>query len=1058
MIKKIIFPILFLSCIAHGFCAVVPLGEGGYLDEIPPEYKGPSNRLGSAVYPKTDASMVLPPKTNQWWSSIIWQYHPENPWSENLFALPLSFKAKRTGLGVGYSNKAFVDPEILQPKGHKTQEYHFHYLEDFVVGTRGLDAEKTTVADYGDWTVTAAWKGGAGSIEATIGHGLPFTYFTSVVGIAEIRANADLDVWHQENNSLAFTLNGHHYVIFGPLGSNWTVEGRLIFSELGGKDYFSLALLSERSLEALEIFQQHAFSFVTGSQVFWEYDVESSEILATFTLNTIEKEPVSDGTTLQALFRHQWQYLEDSLSLNHSYVSPRGEMKLIEGNIFRCRFPFSGVLPELPFVVPDGSDSNFSREKMERFLNDIYLQSPTERWNQLTLGDTYWFGKALGKITRLVHIADQLGNQEAFDLFLQELKAHVVDWLDGEKPHVYAYDQNWHTLIGFPPSYGSNTELNDHHFHYGYLIMAAACIAQYDPAWEKDYGEMIRLIIKDPANWERNDFRFPFLRNYDVYAGHGWANGAQLFAAGNNQESSSESMNFSTSLILWGEATQDPAIRDLGMFLYANEAQAIEQYWFDVDDQVFPEGFEKPALGILWGNGGSYTIFWDGYIEELHGINFLPITGGSLYLSRNPDYLRQNQMIMHSSPGSNSMAWLDIHLGVQALYDPLEAAFSFSQHEDYIPEAGDSKAHTYYWIHNLASLGSVNHDIHASIPTAVVFSKEGINTYVAYNGRPTPETVQFSDNFSAVVGPRQMEVLTEESSPSPLEYIQSHAFQSEGIAEASIVFSAPVEDVWITYQKNSGERVQMRPTFTGNSYTYVFEPLDDGDLIKFNFIFTHDGQVYHVEEEVILYNAQSNCVDVIEEEDYSVRIGPISDGIASFVFQGKKNFNFVDIHYVIDGFQQDFRLSALEERIWSFNINNLSEGEVITYWFTYGDTVAMDTPKREYIFSTSCNQEVESKFTSGVLENHQNGLLFLISFEDHPEEVFLNYKTNESAWEKVPMAEGNRFWEAAVSDIGKGDLVIFYFSYRKQTEEFTTPWSSHTVSDTASSKCLVQLP
>jgi len=71
------------------------------------------------------------------------------------------------------------------------------------------------------------------------------------------------------------------------------------------------------------------------------------------------------------------------------------------------------------------------------------------------------------------------------------------------------------------------------------------------------------------------------LRFFDVYEGHGWANGSQLFGAGNNQESSSESMNFSSGLILWGAATHNQEIRDLGIYLYTTELQAIEQYWFD---------------------------------------------------------------------------------------------------------------------------------------------------------------------------------------------------------------------------------------------------------------------------------------------------------------------------------------------------------------------------------------------------------------------------------------------------------------------------------------------
>ncbi len=45
---------------------------------------------------------------------------------------------------------------------------------------------------------------------------------------------------------------------------------------------------------------------------------------------------------------------------------------------------------------------------------------------------------------------------------------------------------NWGTLIGYPASYGSDQELNDHHFHYGYFIAAAATLAKFDPTWAAD--------------------------------------------------------------------------------------------------------------------------------------------------------------------------------------------------------------------------------------------------------------------------------------------------------------------------------------------------------------------------------------------------------------------------------------------------------------------------------------------------------------------------------------------------------------------------------------------
>ena len=123
-------------------------------------------------------------------------------------------------------------------------------------------------------------------------------------------------------------------------------------------------------------------------------------------------------------------------------------------------------------------------------------------------------------------------------------------------------------------------------------------LPQFDPDWVRDenYGKMIDLLIRNCANYDRGDQRFPWMRFFDPYAGHSWASGNAAFASGNNQESSSESMNFATALILYGEATGNKQVRDLGIYWHATEAEAIRNYWFDTDEAVFPDGYGHPCL------------------------------------------------------------------------------------------------------------------------------------------------------------------------------------------------------------------------------------------------------------------------------------------------------------------------------------------------------------------------------------------------------------------------------------------------------------------------------
>jgi endoglucanase Acf2 len=467
---------------------------------------------------------------------------------------------------------------------------------------------------------------------------------------------------------------------------------------------------------------------------------------------TTEAKEGDNLDTALALYRHQHLHLDDRSQLSpFRYASPRGEMKLLSGTGFSTTNPYLGVLPSLP--NPTGN-----RAELEKLV-DADFQEIVTRDKTFEREDSYWNGKEFGKFSELIQIADQLGKADVRDKLLVLLKRRVEDWFDGRDKLFFYYDKTWGTLIGYPDSYGSADQFNDHHFHYSYFIKAAATIAQFDPDWAKaeNYGGMIDLLIRDCANYDRNDKRFPWMRNLDPYAGHSWASGHAGFASGNNQESSSESMNFATSLILYGEATGNDHLRDLGIYWHSTEAEAIRQYWFDVDRKVFPTGYGHRCVGMVWGDGGAYGTWWTANPEEIHGINYLPINAGSLYLGRDADYVKHNFANMLESNRSFHKGgfegdseridrWHDILAEYLALADPVMAIKQYEEHGKLFPaEFGETKTHTYQWLHALGELGRFNSTIRADHPTAVVFNRDGKKHYVIYNSKDEPRTVTFSD-------------------------------------------------------------------------------------------------------------------------------------------------------------------------------------------------------------------------------------------------------------------------------------------------------------------------
>ena len=446
-------------------------------------------------------------------------------------------------------------------------------------------------------------------------------------------------VFYRDKNVLGVTVNETHYGLFAPQGSQWNpAEGALneVTSNLAGKNYCSVATLPDAKPATIQWYQKFAYAFVKDTRVSYQYDADNALVTTNFSATTDIKEGSNDATVF-ALYRHQHLHLVQSQQLApYQYASPRGRMKVVSGTSFSTATPFLGVLPALPCAAD-------ARESLGPMV-DAYLKDLTTRRKTFERDDTYWNGKEFGKISEVIQIADQLGKTAARDQLVKLLESRIEDWFDANDKFFFYYDATWNTLIGYPDSYGSADQLNDHHFHYSYFIKAAATIAQYDPDWVRpqNYGGMIDLLIRNCANYDRADQRFPWMRFFDPYAGHSWASGHAGFASGNNQESSSESMNFATSLILYGEATGNTTVRDLGIYWHATEAEAIRNYWFDNDRAVFPNGYGHPCVGMIWGDGGTYGTWWTANPEEIHGINYLPITGGSLYLGRDVSYAEEN--------------------------------------------------------------------------------------------------------------------------------------------------------------------------------------------------------------------------------------------------------------------------------------------------------------------------------------------------------------------------------------------------------------------------------
>ncbi len=744
---RIVVAVLPFSMGAASTVEVVKAGAGSYLRGLPEGAKGPP----SIIYKTEEVRGPMP--SNDWWSSLAWV-----PLSDVMYAHPLALKAVEGGLRVYYpgANITANNAAIFgfMPGGG----------DDLVLGHSAIEKfSEARVAGWSDWFVTAQMGDKASGMRLTFGHGSPFVFaeFAGGEPVVSFTKAPELISGSATDPVLCVRMGKRLYGLFAPTGSTWTGLGTTrLAAKTGGKSYFSLAILPDEKPGTLALFRRHAHVHVTDTKVAWAYDEKRAAIGTAFSFTSKTHEGAEQGT-LFALYPHQWRAADAGLT-GHSYQSVRGPMKLARGTAFSTTMALPAALPSLPLTP--GTDLPKLRELLAADLSG----KP-----QLT-GDTYWLGKQLGKWATMLPLAEFAGDKAAAAECDARIRAGLENFLTATNAHglpkgrsdgVFAYEPAWGTLIGYPASYGSDDQLNDHHFHYGYFLRAAGEIARRDPAWAAKWRDMLQLLVRDVVSPDRSDAMFPFLRCFDPYAGHSWASGHAKFADGNNNESSSEAVNAWFGLLLLGEATGDKVTRDLGAWLFTTEIAAIEDYWFDVRRELFPTNYPPSVVTMVWGGKGANGTWFSANPEAVHGINFLPITGGSLHLGRWPDYVRRNYSALlkenleadvkeaakkglpaPTHDGSAFDSWSDILWMYRALSDPADARRMWDARPATLkPDSGNSLAQTYAWITAMGDLGEVDRTVAAAAPFAAVFTKAGKRTHVAWNMGPAPRVVVFTD-------------------------------------------------------------------------------------------------------------------------------------------------------------------------------------------------------------------------------------------------------------------------------------------------------------------------
>ncbi|WP_239616227.1 galactose-binding domain-containing protein [Cohnella mopanensis] len=727
--------------------ATIAAGQGSYYtnDISMPQPKYPLYK---------NANITAPLPSNDWWQSILIK-----KLGDGIITLPLKSKYTKQGLSVLNSGAGWVNGRSQEAGGNPDL-----YLMASNIGTSAMSNK---IIAYGDWSATVSLSDNSvDKMKTTFVKGSPYLYSEfSDPTTPELYLPASTRFFDDGNNAILATdgttitgdhigfsvtnLNGaptpstvtRHYGVFAPAGTTFKRVGSKIKIQLGGgQNYLSLATLP--AVSDLNYFYQHAYAFVTNTTVTPGFNPTTSDVTTTFNVTTSQKRTGFPTTTLMALLPHQWKITTSPLTAL-TYPSIRGTLKLRDGNTFTTVDRFYGIVPQ--FTEP--SDPTYSRQSLLQYL--ALLDQDTSA--NLMKADAYWQGKVLHPLAMGVLIADQIGDANYKSLFLGRMKTVLSDWYtytQGEPSYFLYYDPTWGTMYYKESEFGANTGITDHHFTYGYYVFASAVLATYDQDFKDKYSTMVEHLIRDYANPSKTDPLYPFFRNFDPYEGHSWAGGYGDNDSGNNQEAAGESLFGWVGQYMWSMLTGNTAYRDASVYGFTTELKAVEQYWFNYDNDNWHPDYPYKTAGQVYGSSNFFGTFFNGDPVYVYGIHWLPTSEYLTSYGFDPAKAAALYNGFVKDNGGPETDWYHIVWPIQSLSNPQAVLSKWNT-------AGMQKNevfNTYWFVHNMATLGQRTKDIWATGWSSATVYKNGANySALVWNPTNAPVTVTFR-NATGVTG------------------------------------------------------------------------------------------------------------------------------------------------------------------------------------------------------------------------------------------------------------------------------------------------------------------
>ncbi|OMJ08664.1 Endo-1,3(4)-beta-glucanase 1 [Smittium culicis] len=570
---------------------------------------------------------------NALWGSNISAPYPTNRWWINtaleggdqpIGCLPYTVSASNNGVSFFYPSQS---PSSISVTMSTLTEWTVGSVEGF---------SKRFVSSFDDNTMTYTWNSGnGGNMQIPFVKGSPYMtmkYNNCTPKLSYLGSSITSGTRESSLTTYKLTFaNNRRWIVFSsePIKLSISQSGELICDKKFN-GYLRVAFVPDNNNydNQLSVLRANSNAIPTGVSIGFK---NGNSITHSYQLANVN---VGSSSLLMLALPHHKNVLTGVSNVQNftNYVTLKGNMTPVLGQNWTLTYSdVNTVTWRSPNPIPSSSYEQLS----SALTSDYVYENPSAQDTSV-----YTRGKTLSRMARFALIADEIGNQSLVSTIVTNLMDNINSWLNSTVGNPLMYDTAWggictkNGLADFGADYG-NGRYNDHYFHYGYFMYAAAVAIKLGnnngssngTNWANKYNAALKGMLNDFVNVETGNNQFTRMRHFDTYDGHSWASGTYVFGLNRNQESSSEAVNAYYGAYLYSLAIGDTERAQAMNLILTSEIKTAQLYWQTVPGSVYNDTFaQNMIVGIFWETSAQYTTWFGNNAEYIYGIQMLPYT------------------------------------------------------------------------------------------------------------------------------------------------------------------------------------------------------------------------------------------------------------------------------------------------------------------------------------------------------------------------------------------------------------------------------------------------